>query len=163
METDHWLESFAPGFAQLSEQERKAIKDFSLLWSLYEGTVLNTNANADAIIRAVALLKERGKLTLNPFQAATEYFSARYHDGTSLTPEFDGLNLRNGDHKPLVEKVVKGLSNDEGEILSAILIIVLRLRNNLFHGVKWSYGIQGQLENFRNASNVLMSVMTLRE
>ena len=69
--------------------------------------------------------------------------------------------FRANDHRPLVEMVISGQSNDDCEILSAILIIVLRLRNNLFHGNKWSNGIQGQLENFRNSNNVLMAVMTL--
>jgi hypothetical protein len=51
-----------------------------------------------------------------------------------------------------VERVIRGQSSGDAEIVSAVLIIVLRLRNNLFHGVKWSYGIKGQLENFRNAN-----------
>jgi hypothetical protein len=163
MEPTRWLKRTAPGFDQLSTQERQAIKDFSLLWSLYEGTVLNAGGNADKIIHAVHSLKSQSKLTLEPFRAASLYFSDRYYDGADFTPEFDGLHLRASDHRALVEKVIRGQSTDDAEILSAILIIVLRLRNNLFHGIKWSYGIRGQLENFRNANNVLMSVITLHE
>ena len=161
MKPNHWLKKFAPGFDQLSAQERKAIKDFSLLWSVFEGTILDTNANAKTIICAVRSLSEQGKLTLKPFRAAIKYFSDRYYDGINLTSEFERLAFRGGDHKPLVEKVLRGRANDDVEILSAILIIVLRLRNNLFHGIKWSYGVQGQLANFRNANNVLISVMML--
>ena len=73
------------------------------------------------------------------------------------------MHLRSNDHRALVEKVLKGQSTDDTEIVSAILIIVFRLRNNLFHGVKWSYGIRGQLENFRNANNVLMSVIEMHQ
>jgi len=161
MDPNSWLKKFAPGFDQLSAQERKAIKDFSMLWSLFEGTILNTNANAAAIIRTIDALKGQGRLTLKPFGIAVTYFSNRYYDGTNLTSEFNGLLLRTPDHKPLVEKVIKGQSTDDAEILSAILIIVMRLRNNLFHGVKWSYGIHGQLANFNNANNILMAVMAL--
>ena len=57
--------------------------------------------------------------------------------------------------------MIRGQTSDEAEILSAVLIVVLRLRNNLFHGEKWTYGIKGQLDNFRNANNVLMSVIDL--
>jgi hypothetical protein len=48
-----WLEKTAPGFDLLSGSERDAIKDFSLLWTLYEGTVLQSSGSAAAIIRAV--------------------------------------------------------------------------------------------------------------
>jgi hypothetical protein len=148
-----WLEMMAPGFELLSAQEREAIKDFSLFWTLYEGTFLNASSSADAIIRDVHSLKAHGRLTLDPFRPAIKYFTERYFDGTNPTDVFQGLHLRSNDHRPLVEHVVRGKSSDEAEILSAILIIVLRLRNNLFHGVKWSYGIKDQLENFRNAND----------
>jgi hypothetical protein len=156
-----WLEQTAPGFSLLSGQEREAIKDFSLLWSLYEGTILNRSGNANAIIRTVTSLKKCGKLTLEPFRPAIEHFLERYYDGTDLTYAFHDLHLRSNDHPELVEKVVRGQSSDDVEILSALLIMVFRLRNNLFHGVKWSYGIRGQLDNFRNANDLLMSVMEM--
>jgi hypothetical protein len=82
-------------------------------------------------------------------------------DGGDLTSAFHGLHLRSNDHPELVEKVVRRQSLDDVEILSALLIMVFRLRNNLFHGVKWSYGIRGQLENFRNANQLLMAVMEM--
>jgi hypothetical protein len=150
------------GFSLLSGQEREAIKDFSLLWSLYEGTILNASGSANAIIHAVDSLKASDRLTLEPLRGAIDYFVERYFDG-DLTYAFDELRLRSNDHRALVEKVVKRQSTDDTEILSAILIVVFRLRNNLFHGVKWSYGIRGQLENFRNANNVLMSVIDMHQ
>jgi hypothetical protein len=41
--------------------------------------------------------------------------------------------------------------------------LMLRLRNNLFHGVKWSYEMKGQLDNFQNANDVLMAVIDLHK
>ena len=159
MEPDHWLEKFAPGYDQLSAQERKAVKEFSLLWSLFEGRVLSTRASANAIIGMVDSLKTDGKLILQPFTAAIDHFFNRYYDGTNLTPEFDGLHFRPCDHRPLVEKAIKRQSTDDAEVLCAILIIIFRLRNNLFHGIKWSYGIRGQRANFLNANQVLMAAI----
>jgi hypothetical protein len=158
-----WLEESAPGFDQLSAQEREAIKNFALLWSLYEGRVLNTQGNAINIIQAVESLKKQGKLTLAPFRPAIDYFSKRYYDGTNLTPDFDGLEFKKPDRRSLVKSVVRGQSSDDAEILSAILIIVLRLRNNLFRGIKWQYGIRGQLQNFCSANDVLMSTISLHQ
>jgi hypothetical protein len=134
-----WLETKVPGFRELPIIERKAITDFSLLWSLYESTVLERRGSANKIISSVGLLKERRKLTLTPFHEAIEYFRARYYNGDSFNSEFDGLLLRRSDHKPLVERVLRRETATDDEILSAILIIVLRFRNNFFHGEKWAY------------------------
>jgi hypothetical protein len=49
---------------------------------------------------------------------------------------------------------MKGEAADLSEVAAALLIIVYRLRNNLFHGVKWAYEIQGQLENFNHGNAV---------
>ena len=158
-----WLEKTAPGFDLLSGSERDAIKDFSLLWTLYEGTVLQSSGSAAAIIRAVGLLKSSGRLSLDPFRPAITYFTARYFDGSDVTDALHGLHWRPNDRRELVERVLRGKSSDDADILSALLIIVYRLRNNLFHGVKWSYGIKGQLENFRNANAVLMAAMEMHQ
>src|SRR5437870_2834757 len=114
-----WLEKTVPGFDLLSAEEEEAIKDFSLLWSLYEGRVLNTEGNAGAIIRAVTSLKDRNKLSLEPVRPAINHFLERYYDGTDLTQAFYGLHLRRNDHPALVERVVRRQSSDEAEILSA--------------------------------------------
>jgi hypothetical protein len=91
------------------------------------------------------------------------HFTNRYYKGDHLTHAFFALNFRRGDRRELVERVMRGQTSNESEILSAILIIVFRLRNNLFHGTKWAYGIQGQLANFRNANKVLMSVIEMHQ
>ena len=43
--------------------------------------------------------------------------------------------------------------------MAAILIIVFRYRNNLFHGAKWRYNLKDQLGNFTVANNVLTKVL----
>tara|TARA_B100000614_G_scaffold111617_1_gene100153 strand:- start:1007 stop:1162 length:156 start_codon:yes stop_codon:yes gene_type:complete len=43
--------------------------------------------------------------------------------------------------------------------LLTVLIIVWRFRNNLFHGEKWAYQLQGQLSNFTHANAVLMRLL----
>jgi hypothetical protein len=35
-----WLEARAPGFQDLPDQDRRAIFDFSLLWSLFEAQIM---------------------------------------------------------------------------------------------------------------------------
>lgn len=164
MQPQRWLRRSVPGFNDLSAEERAAIRDFSLLWSLFEGTVLHTRANADRIVEAVSQLRDAGRLQLEPFDAPIGHFRARYFDGQNFTPAFDQhLHFRNGDNRPLAKAFVSGQTNDEAEIIAGLLIIVYRLRNNLFHGIKWAYGIRDQLDNFRHANESLMAVMDLYE
>src|SRR4051794_15660805 len=108
MDPTRWLKRSAPGFAELSRQERQAIKDFSMLWSFFECSVLGANGNANEILRAVGSIEQQGKLTLEPFVDAIDYFRARYWDGANFTTAFEGLRLRPPDHRPLVESVIRG-------------------------------------------------------
>jgi hypothetical protein len=41
----------------------------------------------------------------------------------------------------------------------AFLMIVGRLRNDLFHGKKWAYELRDQRENFTHANGVLMRIL----
>jgi hypothetical protein len=161
MEPTVWLQRAEPVFCSLTPRERKAVEDFTFLWTLYEGTVLNTRASATSIFESVNDLNNQGKLIFDPFLEASFHFRRRYYVGHSFTPSFDGLRLRKPDKRPLIERFVAGTTIDDVENLAALLIIVYRLRNNLFHGLKWVDGMSGQFENFRHANNVLMAAMDL--
>ena len=59
--------------------------------------------------------------------------------------------------------MLKNDAADTAEVAAALLIIVYRFRNNLFHGVKWAYEIRGQFENFSYANAVLMQAIELQQ
>jgi hypothetical protein len=161
METTRWLVRAVPGFGELSTRERTVIKDFALLWTCFEFKVLNTHGNANTIIKAMNQLQKHKKLRLVRFKSAIEHFRQRYYNERGFTPAFDELGFRNNDHRPVAEAFVANRTADEAAILSGLLIIILRLRNNVFHGVKWAYEIRGQFENFYYANNALIQVMEL--
>src|SRR5258706_11634810 len=151
-----WLRSKAPGFTQLSEEEQNAITDFSLLWSLFESRVLASEGSTRAICVAVEEWHRAGALDATLFDEELAYFKSRYFAGTALTYHFGHLNLRLGDREPMVRAVLEGSDSDPQHRLATALIIVLRYRNNLFHGMKWQYELAGQLGNFNAANAVLM-------
>jgi hypothetical protein len=154
-----WLCAKAPGFSDLSDEERTAITYFSLLWSFFEAEALQTNASASSIFMLVHKWEGDGRLNISPFASSLSYFRNRYFNNGKLTENFDGLHLRRNDCPELVNKVLKGENTNPADNVSTLLIIVFRLRNNLFHGVKWAYGIRGQLENFTNANEALMAAL----
>jgi len=154
-----WLCVHAQGFHDLSEKDREAIFHFSLLWSFFEARALRTRGSAGAILTVTREWASNGQLTLAPFEESLAYFRARYVANGEPTQLFDGLALRNNHMPALVFSVLKGENTNVADSVAALLIVVFRLRNNLFHGVKWDYGIGGQRENFTHANAALMSAL----
>ena len=158
---EDWLIHNAPGYDELSEEEKRAIRDFSLLWSLFEAQVLNNSASANSIRAKVIDWDSRGLLKKDDFEKFKEYFTQRYVDNKNLNFRFQHLHLRNNDNPALVEKVLKDETDMISEIATGLLIIVLRYRNNSFHGFKWAYGFKEQFDNFRIASELLICALEI--
>lgn len=161
MNAIEWLLRHDPGFGDLSDDERDAIMHFSLLWSLFESSALNGNGNARAILEAARLWQQEDLITDQSFEGELDYFRIRYFADGEFAYQFDQLHFRRGDHRALVERVLRSEEAEIFEIVAAVLIIVYRLRNNYFHGVKWAYGIRGQLDNFTHANAALMQAIAL--
>lgn len=161
-----WLEKNVPGFKQLSAAQRESIMHFSLLCSAFEGIVLGTEGNSGRIIALATGWETPGSLTnADDFSEELQYFRDRYVQGGNFTHHYTapdtGLRVAARD-KGLVERVLKSGQASPGEIVAALLIIVYRLRNNLFHGTKWVYdNMNDQDDNFRHASSVLMRTADL--
>ena len=151
-----WLERTAPGFTHLDEHERQAILHFALLWSLFEARALRENASAQAILHLVQTREAEGRLNAGEFDASLRYFRQRYFANGGFTDYFQGLHFRKNDHQQMVQEVLSGQSQIPAACVASLLILVYRLRNNLFHGLKWAYGIQGQRENFEHANAALV-------
>ena len=158
-----WLNGNVPGFAKLRPEDREAIAHFTLLWSLFESTCLNDNASSAAIHRLVRSWAEDHRLDEASFAEALAYFRRRYFENGTPTRHFRFLRLRPNDMPDLVEKVLRGDDNDPANCVTSVLIVVYRLRNNLFHGLKWAYGLRGQLGNFKQANKMLMNAMRIAE
>ena len=156
-----WLCTKTRGFDQLTKEELDEIMHFVLLWSFFEANVFNetTRVCAQSIIDVAEHWKCEELVEEETFKLCLSYFKKRYIDHVGFTGYFDNLKFRANDNRPLVEAVLKGNDKGAGEKVAAILIIVYRLRNNLFHGLKWEYDIRGELSNFKCANSLLMTVL----
>jgi hypothetical protein len=158
MLAEDWLERNQPGYQELSNGERSAVAGFSIVWSVFEARALSTNANATAIVRFVdENVASFG--SAEPFGDALAYFRQRYVSEGQTNHKFESLHFRRNDRRELVEAVLLGHEATATEIVTALLIIVFRLRNNLFHGIKWAYEMRDQQRNFENAIAVLTRVL----
>lgn len=158
-ESEAWLARRAPGFQDLPGPHRHAIYDFSFLWSLFEAQLQGGFAKANTIRDMVDNLVKFGVLNIGPFTGELAYFRHRYFADGKLTNHFPHLNLRPGDSPQIVQAVIEGTSDTARDQMLALLMIVWRLRNNLFHGAKWAYQLRDQLDNFTHANRVLMHVL----
>ena len=149
-----WLTSRVPDFMSMPTEEHEAIFHFTLLWSLFENRVLGRNGNVRKIRTAV----ENNSFDLAKFDDSLAHFKNRYVQNGEMSYLFDRLFPQNNG-KELVAAVLKGEEEHPNECVIALLIIVYRLRNNLFHGSKWEDEIQGQQKNFNHANKVLMEAI----
>lgn len=160
---DTWLKQRASGFGNLSAQEKLAIMHFSFLWSFFEAKALNANASSRSICQLAGGWAAHNRLDPVKFSKSLAYFKNRYFNGGEPTPHFQGLKLRPFDYPDRVEAVLSGGNTDDADCVAALLIVVYRLRNNLFHGMKWDYGIRDQLDNFKHANDAIMAALETHE
>ncbi len=156
---DEWLEARLPGYSGLPGPDRGAILDFTFLWSLFEARIMNSSGSAVAIRNKVFEWEANKSLCSGLYDEDLVYFQDRYSEGGELSGHFEFLKLRPSDYPDVVKTVILGTNRNRRDRQLALLMIVWRLRNNLFHGEKWEYEIRDQLENFTHANNVLKHLL----
>ena len=163
MTTLGWLEKHAPGFDRLLPEERDSLFHFLCAWSLFEAKALDRHGNANTIGEFVRDRDHHGLLLGISLKEELEYFQNRYIREGRFTCHFAHLRLGERDNSELVIKVLRDETQDLGEIMTALLIVAYRFRNNLFHGEKWLYEMDDQFHNFSYANKVLMKAVDISE
>lgn len=139
----------------LNDQDLSSIKDFSLIWNVFEDTVCSNNFS---IATAETQILTR-QLNLQEFQNTLDYFKNRYVENGSTNQRFGFLHFRPNDREDFVRQVLLGNITDTHQIVLAITIIVYRFRNNLFHGMKDIRVIDQQRDNFQHANSFLTTLL----
>jgi hypothetical protein len=156
-----WLKTIDPSIPDYSPEEREAISDFTLLWSMFESRVLDNSANAKAIMAAVKQWHDGGALNAKPFADTLAYLCSRYFQNGQPTFRFHHLHLRQNDMPDLVRDVLSGKPTNVADECTVVFIVIYRFRNSLFHGHKWAYAIQEQLENFSHSNAALKRALQI--
>lgn len=162
-DTARWLNENFAGWNNLTVHEKKAIRDFPVLWSIFElrATGRNgqrPNATPQRICRAIEELD--AELNSEDFLNAKIYFSNRYFDDGEPTHAYHQLRVHPDFHSRVSTALLDEHANARA-VLIGLLLVTNRLRNNFLHGEKAAFAFAGQLENFRNANAVLMSAVLL--
>lgn len=132
-----------------------AIKDFSLIWNVFEDRVCENNFSIATVEQRIA---ERD-FNAASFADHLQYFKNRYINEGETNERFELLYFRPNDRREFVRQVLLGELTGVRDILLAIVIIVYRFRNNLFHGLKDIQEIDQQHSNFETANSFLMTFL----
>ena len=172
-----WLKYHAPELKEVNElnEAMMSVIRFAFLWMIFEGKVLKKNANPETVRNLPKQWPESEAYDDGIFCNALDYFQNRYIDNGSETTNYKFDDLFRGRHKgegykdecnyKLAQRVLLGDAKcSETCIASAVLIVVHRYRNNLFHGKKWlENDLPDELAVFKFANDVLMNAIALNK
>lgn len=156
-----WIAQKTQGGTHLSLEAQQAVGSFAIMWSFFESTVCGNRASIATFERVIEQYdaSQVPPATAKALESSLAFWRFRYRSTSGVAPRFDGLNFRSGDRRELVEKVISGNASDRRAEVFALMIIVYRLRNNLFHGIKTLVMLNDQVENLTNASRCLAALM----
>jgi len=137
--------------SNLTDENILHIRDFSLMWNIFERITCNQNFNIQRINQLIV----DNNIPFSEFEEELYYFKQRYVSNGNLNYRFHHLNLRNGDRPLVVQQVLLGVNTNNIEKILTCIIIVYRFRNNLFHGIKDIQRIDEQRNNFIVANNIM--------
>lgn len=161
-----WIKNFFNNGVDLNNEGIDRVRNFSLLWNLFETFACNRRADINSISNAVDTINQREQITTDLIADHLTYFKERYFNDDGTPKEiFEGLKFRPGQtDQAAKQKVTETLTNkidNPVENLKSLLFILYRFRNNLFHGEKEVVRLNGQIDNFTVANDLLAKVLTI--
>ena len=158
-----WLNAEFPDWRHLRTAEKKAIRDFPVLWAIFELWATGQHgqrpdASPPRIISAVEQLRVDADLVV--LQPAQRHFADRYFLNGRQTHAFGVLSM-NGDYHGNVQAWLTQPNVPPNDVLLGLLLILNRLRNRYLHGEKARDLFHDQFDNFTHANNVLMHAIPL--
>lgn len=128
------------------------VGNFSIAWNILERDVLSRRAGSESVLELAKAIQGR---RLNPPPAvilACNYWLKRYGLAGGYRDRL--FNSRNSIYRPFFEKLITSTRAelDISDLLALGLLVVHRLRNNLFHGNKETHRINEQLEAIKHAT-----------
>lgn len=160
-----WIKNNVNGGTELKAETLDVVANFTVMWSFFECVLCKNRAGKKSFQIFIDRYKPEyiDKNTLNQFELYLKFYRERYikkDNATEFNNKFNKLNFRNSEDKKLVEKVLIEEKNDIKEKLLALTLIIYRLRNNLFHGLKHFIQLNEQVESLTIATHCLTAILT---
>lgn len=150
-----WISNYL-NVSSIDTPEYEELKNFAILWNLFENVIFGTSYKSKDITQKLSLLQIDQTIVDQTYS----YMKKRYTANGCLNKTlYDSLKLRpKADMPQLVKNVLLTKSNvTQDEIIIAITIIIYRYRCNLFHGSKPMQSISSQKDNLICANDFLIA------
>lgn len=141
------------------KKKRSFIFNFAMIWNLFEYRCMGKKAQISKVNNLVASLISVNNLEVD---AIFDYFKDRYKVADNIY-NIESLSWRSNENTYrnfVIEKFRDTQCSHQNKI-KAVLYIIFRLRNNLFHGEKDIAIINEQKQTFVLVNKFLMDLITL--
>lgn len=150
------------GAGGLPNEDLESVTRFMTFFSLAEAKIVGLNDGLAGTDKLSNLLIDGGFIDAAALDAIFQYFVTRYRSNEEPNERFSKLaptNFVNGKLRERFLELLLSIKPSPNEKLSFVLKVMLRLRHNLFHGVKWAYLLQGQRDNFDHSTEFLLMLL----
>ena len=166
-ESSEWINKNLP-ISNIDSEEFVEVRNFMILWNLFESRLFNCDFGQNK--------RNIDKIRLEPdiVNQTLQYLTERYTENNNINFRFKYLKFRyrqkeckndcgcedsrNCDYK-FVKRILLHGSDDSSETIKAIILIIYRYRNNLFHGEKEIDLLPNQAEGFIRANKFLIACL----
>lgn len=142
------------------KRKRSFIFNFAMIWNLFEYRCMGKKAQISKVDDFVNTLPSDLNLNVN---IIFDYFKDRYTNQTNGDFRFGNLLWRGNEntYRNVVIEKFRDTHCSHQDKIKAVLYIIFRLRNNLFHGEKDIAIINEQKQTFVLVNKFLMDLITL--
>jgi hypothetical protein len=152
-----WINNYLK--LRIKKKNIKATLMFTLYWNIFEHVTCNDNFSITKL-RDIIRLRN---LNQTCFLEYYNYFKNRYTLNGSVTDRFNFLMFRNQNDKQYVYNCLLNQMPNNEQLISSLFLIIQRLRNNIFHGLKEIEVLEVQEPNFNVANKAIITFLEVLE
>lgn len=144
----------------LEKETIYTIGEFSILWCYFEQSIFNSEANPFKMLnwaKKRELSSELIALCENIKEKAIIYLNG-IDDATIETRIYSVNRPPNDEHRKLISDFLEG---DTDNPLLGCTLFILRIRNNMFHGLKDIFTLNKQREMFLSINEFLQFILKI--
>ena len=167
MEKDEQLD-FSSEFDELINAEGRitpsiltAVNRYFLYFSFFESLLLNCAGGQGKSAKYANRLLQMEVVDLGVLKCTYDFFSERYVNDKSKFESLCG-ELHHTSQKARDDcfSAMQAMTTEPETQLEVCLFVCFRLRNNLFHGPKWRYFLEGQEGLLLSAGDLIHSILS---
>lgn len=139
-------------------QSRRFLFEFAVIWNIFEKKKMRNHASIFDVSDLVDGLQNIENINVTEI---FEYFKNRYKNNHDHLNLFEALRWRRSERtqKDETHRILILENPIDKDKIKAVLYIIFRLRNNLFHGEKNILTIDQQRETFNLVNSFLLDIL----